>query len=263
VSAPCNPLIAVDVGNSAVKCGQYSKPFSQQTLLSLEQLAPNTVLQLPPNLQGFAHWLDQLPPHPHDWRISSVQRDFQKELHRQIARSRPDDQITVLTPDHFPMRFDVERPDTVGTDRLAAACAVNRVRDQTKPAIVIDAGTATTIDLIDCQGVYQGGVILSGPQITSAALSDHADLLPRVVFSRTTETTPIIGKNTHDAIESGLFWGALGAIKQVLENYQKQHSDSALLFLSGGNAPRFHSELRTATYVPHLVLAGIFLSHVG
>ena len=262
MSAPSNPLIAVDVGNSAVKCGHYSKPFSQETPLHLEQLAPNTVLQLPPHLQGFAHWLEQLPSHPHDWRISSVQRDVQKELHRQIKNARPDDQITLLTPDHFPIHCDVEHPHTVGTDRLAAACAVNHVRDQTKPAVIIDAGTATTIDLIDCQGIYQGGVILPGPQITAAALSDHADLLPRVPFAHTAATAPMIGKNTHDAIESGLFWGTIGAIKQVLDNYEHNRSDNALLFLSGGNASRLHSELRTATYVPHLVLAGISLSHV-
>ena len=262
MNAPSNALIAVDVGNSAVKCGQYSKPFARKTPLSLEQLAANTVLQLPPTLQGFSPWLEQLPPHPHDWRISSVQRHVQQKLHCQITNSRPNDQITLLTSDHFPIRCDVERPDTVGTDRLAAACAVNRVRDQTKPAIIIDAGTATTIDLIDCQGVYQGGVILPGPQITAAALSDHADLLPRVPFSQTTVVTPMIGKNTHEAIESGLFWGTIGAIKQVLNNYENNQSNSPLIFLSGGNAIRLHAELRAATFVPHLVLAGISLSQV-
>ncbi|MEE3371067.1 MAG: type III pantothenate kinase [Planctomycetota bacterium] len=262
MNALSNSLIAVDVGNSAVKCGQYSKPIDRETPLSLEQLAANSVLQLPPTLQGFSPWLEQLPSHPHDWRISSVQRDIQKELRHQITNSRPNDQITQLTSDHFPIRCDVERPHTVGTDRLAAACAVNRVRDQTKPAIIIDAGTATTIDLVDCQGIYQGGVILPGPQITAAALSDHADLLPRVPFSQSSASTPMIGKNTHEAIESGLFWGTVGAIKQILNNYENNQSNTALIFLSGGNAPRLHSELRAATYVPHLVLAGISLSQI-
>ena len=262
MTAPSHALIAVDVGNSAVKCGQYSKPSSQDIPSSLDRLAPTSVLQLPPNLQGFGRWLEQLPTSPQDWRISSVQRDVQKELRLQIAKSRPDDQITLLTPEHFPMRCDVKRPHAVGTDRLAAACAVNHVRNRTKPAIVIDAGTATTIDLIDRQGVYQGGVILPGPQIIAAALSDHADLLPRVPFPPFPATAPTIGKNTHEAIESGLFWGTIGAIRQVLENYEKSLADTAPVFLSGGNAPRLRSELVTANYVPHLVLAGISLSNI-
>ena len=256
MSVPSNSMIAIDVGNSATKCGF----FTCQSPPGLP--VPSRVLRLPPSLDGFDQLLDTLPREPYDWWISSVQRGVLRDLLEQVSRSRQCDRITLLSHNHFPIRCDVDHPHEVGTDRLAAACATNHLRDPSGPAIVIDAGSATTVDLIDRDGVYQGGVILPGAGTMAAALADHADLLPRVDSWAGSAAPPAIGKNTQAAIQSGLFWGLIGAVKQVVEAVAKDLANRPQLFLSGGQAPHLESELPTALYVPHLVLSGIALCRI-
>ena len=253
MSVPSNALIAVDVGNSAIKCGFFADRPSR------EASEPDRILRLPPHLDGFDQFLRQLSGHPHDWWISSVQKKLLQNLLEQISESRACDRVTLLSHDHFPVHADVEFPQHLGTDRLAAACATNFLRETSSPAIVIDAGSATTIDLIDRAGVFQGGVILPGARIMSAALADHTDRLPRVAFPEEATPPSPIGKNTEAAIRSGLFWGQVGAVKQVVKAISRDLAGHPQLFLCGGQASCLAAELAAAHYIPYLVLSGIAL----
>ncbi len=120
----------------------------------------------------------QLPAMPLRWFAASVNRTIEAQFSAWIRAHRPQDAYMLLRHDHFPLEIDVRAPDRVGTDRLAAAVAANELRVPQRSAIVVDAGTAVTVDLITSDGVFRGGAILPGIQTAAQALADATDALP-------------------------------------------------------------------------------------
>jgi type III pantothenate kinase len=149
----------------------------------------------------------------------------------------------------------------VGLDRLAAAVAANRLRSPGRSAIVIDAGTAVTVDLVGATGAFQGGVILPGFQMAARALADDTDLLPMVPFSTNGEPPSVVGKTTEAAIRSGLFWGCVGAVRGLVDRMARQTGSEPELFVTGGDAESLTVHLGPAAqFVPNLVVIGIALA---
>ena len=109
--------------------------------------------------------------------------------------------------------LDLDQPGEIGADRLVNASAV--IAHYPLPAIVIDFGTATTFDVVDSKGVYKGGVIAPGVQLSIEALTRRAAKLPQIVIKRPKTT---IGKNTAAAMRSGMYWGYVGLIEKIIEN---------------------------------------------
>jgi type III pantothenate kinase len=146
-------------------------------------------------------------------------------------------------------------------DRLVAAVAVNRIRDPRRAAIVVDAGTAVTVDAITADGSFQGGVILPGMRLVCRALAAGTDLLPLVEVSFSESPPEPIGRSTETAIRSGAFWGTVGAIRLLVSQFRLQLGNSAQVFVTGGDASALASLIDDkAQFVPQLVLAGIFWS---
>ncbi len=96
----------------------------------------------------------------------------------------------------------------VGIDRLVDAVAVNRLRDAGRPAVVVDVGSAITVDLVSRDGAFLGGAILPGIAMSARAIHEFTDLLPLVEMSELIAPPPVLGTATAPAMESGLFWGA-------------------------------------------------------
>ena len=103
-----------------------------------------------------------------------------------------------------------KNPAEVGADRILNGVAGYRLygRERHAPMIVVDFGTATTFDAISAKGEYLGGVITPGLQISADALFQRAARLPRVDLRKPCE---VIGRTTVGAIESGLYYGYVGA----------------------------------------------------
>src|SRR6185312_8188631 len=104
----------------------------------------------------------------------------------------------------LPLRVLVQQLDHVGIDRLLDAVAANSRRPAGVPAIIIDAGSAVTVDLVDEAGAFTGGAILPGLRLMAKALHDYTALLPLV--DPPTQAPPLPGTATIPAIESGIFW---------------------------------------------------------
>lgn len=114
------------------------------------------------------------------------------------------------------MNIIYDNPREVGADRI-----VNGVGAYSKykgPSIVIDLGTAVSIDVIDGQGNYIGGAIAPGIQISSDALFARASKLPRVELQKPDNVT---GKNTIEGIQSGIYYGFTGMIDRLIEEIAK------------------------------------------
>ena len=85
----------------------------------------------------------------------------------------------------LPLRVELEKPDHVGIDRLLDAVAVNSRRAPGVPAVIIDAGSAVTVDLVDGAGAFRGGAILPGLRLMAKSLHDYTALLPLIELPRT------------------------------------------------------------------------------
>ena len=140
----------------------------------------------------------------------------------------------------------------VGIDRLLAAVAANRLRNPKRPAVIVDLGTAITVDLVDAEGVFRGGAILPGIAISARAMHDYTDLLPHIPMAELEEPPPALGRATVPAMRSGLYWGAVGAVRELIERLAEQDRRPARRVPhrrrrpGGGGTDQAHAPLRTA-----------------
>jgi type III pantothenate kinase len=263
-------LIAVDIGNSRIKLGLFSGDASTASLP-----APTQTLELPltsrdgdfdaPPLEA---WCEaNLKGDAACW-ISSVHSGASEhwlEVVKRIARQL--DRNWLLRPianKDVPLAIEVDFPERLGTDRLMAAFAANRLRRADRAAIVIDLGTAIKVDVVTRGGAFAGGAILPGLAMSARALEEQTDALPRVAVDTWRAPPPALGKSTEPAIEAGLFWGAVGAIRELVEHYANEFGPSPDVFASGGASQLVAGVLSQRhglriLHVPHLVLGGIAL----
>ena len=132
-----------------------------------------------------------------------------------------------------------------------------------RPALVIDLGTACTVDLIAPDGGFEGGAIFPGVFLSARALHTGTATLPQLSPDSSDSTPPPVGKSTQAAIASGLYWGTIGAVRELVDQISQQCDNSPQLFFTGGGAPQlvahFQDDHHTIRHIPHLVLAGMAL----
>lgn len=126
-----------------------------------------------------------------------------------------------------------ENPREVGADRIANAVAA--YHKYGGPAIIVDFGTATTFDAITADFDYLGGAIAPGVSISSEALFKSAARLYRVEIARTDQ---IIGKNTAESIKSGIYYGYVGLVENIVEKMKEEMGGGRIFTVAtGGLAP--------------------------
>jgi len=149
----------------------------------------------------------------------------------------------------------VDRPDTVGADRLVNAVSAHE--RYPGALIVIDFGTATTFDVIAATGGYEGGVIAPGVNLSAEALHQAAAMLPRVAFHRTQQ---VIAKDTVPAMQSGMYWGYVGLIEGLIARIKAEYGQPMTVIATGGLAPLVLDEISVIdAHEPWLTLIGLRL----
>jgi type III pantothenate kinase len=251
------PLIAVDVGNNRMKFGCFDRGLQAQLP------APCATLEIDdeaPDLGLLSQWIHNRQDVPLSWWIGSVNRHACTRLIDWLRECRREDPVTLVSAGDLPLEVAVPRPDMVGIDRLIDATAANWLRDAGRSAVVVDVGSAITVDLVSSRGVFLGGAILPGIAMSARALHEYTDLLPLIDMTELTTPPAALGTATVPAMRSGLFWGAVGAIRQLTEQLAIGLNDEPHLFLTGGAGPAVAELLGArAEHVPHLTLAGIAL----
>jgi type III pantothenate kinase len=246
-------LIAVDIGNSATKVGWFAKPRPAAGELPQPTSVQAFVTGQSPPLDLLA----ALPAERCEWRIASVHRDGTRVLTKWLESHRPDDTLKLLETRDFPITIRVEFPERVGLDRLAAAVAANVLREAGRPAIVIGAGSAITVNLIAADGAFEGGAILPGFRMSAEALYG-ADQLPLALLEPGAATPAVVGKHTEAAIRSGLFWGAVGGVREIVTRMAAELTRTPQVFVTGGDLRPLAAELGgEARFVAYMVLSGI------
>lgn len=256
------PVVAVDVGNSRVKFGLFLGLAEDGRLPE-----PAESWEVEPQQDSFD---EVVPAHLAErsvrecaWWIGSVQRSVASRLVDWL-RDREAHQITMMAVSDLPLTVSLPRPDMVGIDRLLNAVAANRLRTADRPAVVVDLGTAITVDLVSRQGAFLGGAILPGIATSARALYEFTDLLPLIDMRSLADPPTALGTATLEALRSGLFWGAVGGVKELIAQFGKNADGESEVFLTGGAAPSVAGLLATsARFEPHLTLAGIALTAVN
>ncbi|HJT32259.1 MAG TPA: type III pantothenate kinase [Pirellulales bacterium] len=255
------PFIAVDIGNSRIKFGLYTADNLRAAGRELPE--PSKTLDLSPAPEAFAavaDWLAPSMPKALRWWIGSVERNFAAQLVDWL-RAGGVSQIVLLASVDLPLTVAVPRPDMVGIDRLLAALAINRLRMPDRPAVVVDLGTAVTVDLVSRDGAFLGGAIMPGIGLAARALHEFTDLLPRLDMTTLAEPPPALGTATVEAMTSGIYWGAIGGVRHLIELLEAHVGSPAQIFLTGGAAAAVAKLVSPhAVYHPHLTLAGIALA---
>ncbi len=129
----------------------------------------------------------------------------------------------------LPFSLLVDSPDRVGSDRIAAAAGI--IAFGGRDAVVIDAGSAVTIDMI-AGGAFLGGAIFPGEQMMLTALHAGTAGLPRI--ARAVESPRLPGRDTEEAMRAGSYWGLVGAVKELTRRMRASLSDGAAVWVTGG-----------------------------
>jgi type III pantothenate kinase len=240
------PNVVVDVGNTQIKWGLCADG------------AVHSTCSLPPDEP--AAWTREMELWKSacgSWVVTGVhppRRDgFIEWLRESEQRVRLLDD-----PNDLPLRVLVPRPDHVGVDRLLDAVAANSRRTPGIPAVVIDAGSAITVDLIDGSGAFVGGAIVPGMRLMAKALHNYTALLPLIPPP---EKPPVVpGTHTPAAMELGIYWAAAGGIAALVQEYKNLFQSNVEVFLTGGDGPRLQAALPDAQLWPEMTLEGIRLS---
>lgn len=132
--------------------------------------------------------------------------------------------------DPWPFRIAVRTPQSVGVDRLANVAGM--VARGWSNGIAVDAGTATTIDVLR-RGVFVGGLILAGPALQLGALQQGTDLLPAI---RPQRVVPLVGRDTASALRAGAWYGSQHAIAGVVRALRRELGAATPVVITGGAA---------------------------
>ncbi len=251
-------FIIVDIGNSAMKFA-LAADLSSPTWLGLgrSEFTPSWDV-------GDVGKFADLPGESCSWLVSSVNRGVCQELERWIDQHRRADRLILIT--HDDVDFDVIPQSTkmLGMDRLmAAAAAIHQFhRDNSAPKnlIIIDAGTAVTIDAVDAHSRFLGGTIRPGIRLQRGALHQYTDALPDLSQTASEDNLPefVFGHTTREAILGGTGYGELGAIMAIVQLMDDQLEGDSQVILTGAGAQWmldwFPAEWK---WDPDLVLQGI------
>ena len=240
-------VVCLDVGNSDIKWAV--KKDSEWGKITKHRL--DDVHQLPEVLKkrgiSFDHFL-----------VSSVVQPVQKKLQEMdIAPSSFFADVQQIDNKFL----DYRTPNTLGIDRYLACLGAWKESNQNS-VVVIDAGTACTIDLMEANGVYRGGVIMPGLKLYERGLKRYAKALPQV-DRKLPDSYP--GKSTEECLKWGITGSFLGAIGYHL-NRMASKRDNPELYVTGGDADlltkygRFEQRLNADKY---LVMKGLLQHYLN
>jgi type III pantothenate kinase len=231
-------LLAIDAGNTNVVFALFDLQAEKD-----RRLKARWRIATDPRRTGdeYAVWLMQL------LEIRGVARDAIDQIVVSTVVPRALHNLDVLARHYFnvepliagqgaasyAMDIDVDQPNSLGADR-----AVNAIAAHAKyqgDLIVVDFGTATTLDVIDFNGAYKGGIIAPGINLSLDALVGNTAMLPRIAI-RVPDSPSVIGTNTEDQMLIGVFWGYVAMMEGLIARMREQIGRPAKVIATGGLA---------------------------
>lgn len=222
------PAIVVDIGNSLIKWGRCHEHAVVERV-SLPADDPEA-------------WQQQLDSWkltgPLDWAVASVHPPRREALVNWL-RQRGHACLVIEHAAQLPLEVNVPEPDKVGIDRLLDAVAAKHWRANAHLAVIVDAGSAVTVDCVDEQGRFRGGAIFTGLRLMAQALHDYTALLPLIRIA--SDQVEVPGSSTIKAMETGILYTVAGGIAALVQEYARRGAATADAFpvdtyVTGGDA---------------------------
>ncbi|MFN0117180.1 MAG: type III pantothenate kinase [Elusimicrobiota bacterium] len=245
-------LLTVDVGNTSTSFG-FFKLKKNNKLASPHHIKTVTTHDI--HSPHFSSWIKKnIPQKLEHVVISSVVPAVDSSLLKNLTSWLGVKPYFVTAKSPMKVKVKYKTPSEVGADRIVNARAAMTITN--KPAIIIDFGTATTFDCVNEKAEYLGGVIAPGPVISAEALYNKTAKLPLVVLK---EPAHIMGRNTLESIQAGLYFGYRGLVKEIVLNLKQKMGQSCMVFSTGGQAKWILNGLNIVNhYYPHLTHSGLY-----
>ena len=232
--------LVIDIGNSQTKAGWFSAGILAESR--------NVLLSSPGDVDAL------FGIYPVEMAIASSVGQSDAKLFKGTALPCQPLFLDHTTPQPLKIRYNT--PETLGRDRIAAATGAWSIYPG-RNILVVDMGTAITIDFVTAAGEYLGGNISPGLQTRFRSLHDYTARLPIV---QKNNVFPMLGKDTQSAIISGVQQGIIHEINGYITEFENRFPDCAFA-LTGGDASFFVPMLKRAIFArPDLVLIG--LNHI-
>lgn len=227
--------LVIDYGNSQVKAGLFVKDTLEEKIITQKES----------DLLSFTKKHIIL-----NMLMSSV-RDTSKDLIKEITVLEKKYLLTPALP--LPIVNNYSTPETLGTDRIAAACGAQAIFPN-DDSLVIDCGTCINYELIQKGNVYMGGGISPGLNMRAKAMNEFTSRLPLVKLEG---HISLVGNSTETCIQSGVMNGVIAEVDGIISRYKDKYPNLRVL-LTGGDMQFFEKRLKDTIFVaPDLVLQGL------
>ena len=223
-------VVAVDIGNSSIKLAVNPKASVVRIDSSLSDKERAQLLS------AAAKEIQQ----QRQWLVCSVDKQQTAFLKAWVSDNRPEDDFHVISADNIDLKSQVKDREALGRDRLLASWYA-AVRTENEPnAIVVDAGTAVTIDVVT-NNEHIGGLIFPGSHTCLSAVSSNTDALPDLTLQPAPQlsTKVEVGTSTEPAILLGVHQLQLFGIVSMVRSLEQQHGISSV-YCCGGALESIH-----------------------
>lgn len=246
-------LLVIDVGNTNINFGVFSQDKLTNTwrLATVDNRTADEYVAIITQLI-FNAKIEQNKIS--DIVISSVVPQVMMHINKMCRILFDKDPIIIGENIKPKIEVDLDMPSEVGSDRLVNAISAKKIF--AAPIIILDFGTATTFDVIDDKGRYAGGVIAPGVNLSLHALQEFAAKLPSMPMVEKPKN--VLGKNTKDAMRSGIYWGYVGLIEGTLQRLFDELGYKTKVIATGGLAALFAESIKGIDKIePDLTIIGL------
>jgi type III pantothenate kinase len=241
--------VVADLGNTRLKWGRLDESGRLVETIALPLDDPGAWAT------AWAAW-DRIDPGVSHWAVSTVNPPLADRLD-EFFQSRGIGRVTwVRSAAEVPVPKDVEGAETGGSDRALAVYAALRLMPSGHSGLVVMCGTAITVERVTATGVWQGGAIAPGLGLTARALHLMTAQLPLI---HPTQAPPAWGRGTLASLEAGVFWGIVGAVRELLARQKADLGGDPWVMWTGGDAALLAPQLfgTEARIEANLILLGL------
>ena len=224
-------LLAIDIGNTNIVIGVINDNdivFKARIATDRLRTSDQYGVEIKNMLEAFGVQI----PDIEDCIIASVVPPVFNSVYTGVLKVTGKQPMVVGPGLKTGLNIHVDIPSQVGADRIVAAVAA--LGEYTAPLVLIDMGTATTIEVIEPENLYMGGVIYPGVMVSLDSLTSRAAQLPGINLDKPKN---VIGKNTVDCMRSGIMYGTAAMLDGVIDRIAQELGHKSTIIATGGLAP--------------------------
>ncbi len=245
-------LLAIDIGNTNITLGAYRDElltFTARLKTDHDKTADEYAIEIKDILSLYGCDYTEIE----DCIISSVVPTVGSNVSLAVSRLCDIVPLSVGPGVKTGLNIKIDNPAQLGADLVAGA--VGAISEYTLPCIVIDMGTASTVSVIDRNGMYLGGAIAAGVRLTLKALFENTAQLPSIHIEA---PKSVIGTNTVDCMKSGLVFGTASMIDGLIDRITEELGETPTIVATGGLSKEIVTHCKNdIIYNENLLLDGL------